>query len=117
MNLPNKLTLLRIILVPIMAVIYWFAMKDRFIDGLDIASAVIFAVAAITDLLDGHIARKEQKVTLFGKFVDPIADKLLVMAALVLLTAQGKINALIVIVLIELGNCGIFFQDGLGKIH
>lgn len=80
MNLPNKLTVLRIILMPVMVVLFYC--------GLYITSAVVFAFAAYTDMLDGKIARKNNIVTVFGKFVDPLADKLINIAAIILLTAR-----------------------------
>ena len=77
MNLPNKLTVLRIILMPIMVLTFYL--------GWYITSAVIFLLAALTDMLDGKYARKHGLVTVFGKFVDPLADKLINLAALVIL--------------------------------
>ena len=79
MNLPNKLTLLRVILIPFFVLfLLW-----QFTDWNILISLVIFAAASLTDLLDGKIARKYNLVTDFGKFLDPLADKALVMAALV----------------------------------
>ncbi len=81
MNLPNKLTILRLIMIPVfVAVFYIQVIPYRFI-----ISAVIFALAAFTDFLDGYIARKYNLVTDFGKFLDPIADKVLVSTALIVL--------------------------------
>lgn len=77
MNLPNKLTLLRVILVPFFLLFMYIDIPFNFAIAL-----VIFAAASITDALDGHIARKNNLVTNFGKFLDPLADKVLVMAAL-----------------------------------
>ena len=80
MNLPNKLTLLRIILIPIfMVVLYWG------FPGATYAALAIFIIASLTDLLDGKIARKYNLVTDFGKFADPLADKMLVTPAWMLL--------------------------------
>ncbi len=76
MNLPNKLTLLRIILVPVFLVCMYWAFPYHFT-----AALVIFAIASITDALDGKIARSRNLVTTFGKFADPLADKILVLAA------------------------------------
>ena len=79
MNLPNKLTLLRVFLVPVFLVFLLIpSIPHRFLLAL-----VVFALASITDALDGHIARSQNLITNFGKFLDPLADKVLVMAALV----------------------------------
>lgn len=96
MNLPNKLTMFRVILIPFFVV---FMLVD--ITSVDkwIALA-IFIVASLTDLLDGKIARKYNLVTNFGKFMDPLADKLLVCSALICLVALNRIPAWIVIVII-----------------
>ena len=81
MNLPNKLTILRILMIPVfVAIFYITAIPFNFI-----ISAVIFALASLTDFLDGHIARKYNMVTDFGKFLDPIADKVLVSTALIVM--------------------------------
>ena len=95
MNLPNKLTLLRIILIPIFVVIYYIGFT-----GWNYWAAAIFIIAAITDMIDGKIARKTGQVTDFGKFADPIADKLLVMSALLILMEWGKVSAWIAIILL-----------------
>ena len=81
MNLPNKLTLLRLIMIPIFVATYFLTM----IPYNYAISAVVFILAAITDFLDGHIARKYNLVTDLGKFLDPIADKILVSTALILM--------------------------------
>lgn len=96
MNLPNKLTMFRVILIPFFVV---FMMVDITSADKWIALA-IFIVASLTDLLDGKIARKYNLVTNFGKFMDPLADKLLVCSALICLVALYKIPAWIVIVII-----------------
>jgi CDP-diacylglycerol--glycerol-3-phosphate 3-phosphatidyltransferase len=85
MNLPNKLTLLRVCMIPFFVV---FARMESF--NMQVAAVVIYILACITDALDGHLARSRNLITDFGKFMDPIADKLLVMSALVVLTAQGR---------------------------
>lgn len=77
MNLANKLTFLRIIMIPLMAVLYFFS--------LEYAAAAVFVLAVLTDMLDGRIARSRNMVTDFGKFLDPIADKLLNVTALIML--------------------------------
>ena len=91
MNTPNKLTILRIILIPIFVVLYYINFDW---------SAAIFIIAAITDTIDGQLARRTGQVTDFGKFADPIADKLLVMSALLILMEWGKIPAWLSIILL-----------------
>ena len=97
MNLPNKLTLLRIILIPFfMGVLYWG------FPGADYAALAIFIVASLTDMLDGKIARKYNLVTDFGKFADPLADKMLVTAAMLWFVETGKMAAwMLLIVLVR----------------
>ncbi len=91
MNLPNKLTLMRMILIPFMM---FFYLANFIPFGIGkIVALVIFIVAALTDLLDGKIARKHNLVTNFGKFLDPIADKLLTSAVLFMMMADGTIPA------------------------
>lgn len=102
MNLPNKLTIFRIILVPIMVLIPFFNIQGEFL-GIPITYLIIeliFIIASITDKLDGIIARKKNLVTTFGKFLDPIADKILVLAALIMLVDFGKIPAWIPIIIL-----------------
>ncbi len=97
MNLPNKLTLFRVVLIPffVVAILVW---PDSFTARL--VAEGIFIVASLTDLLDGHIARKYNLITNFGKFMDPLADKLLVCSAMICLIATGQLAAWIVIVII-----------------
>ncbi len=95
MNLPNKLTILRIILVPIMVIIPYFGIPNALI-----IADIIFIIASITDKLDGTIARKNNQVTNFGKFLDPIADKILVLAAMIMLVEYGKIPGWIPIIIL-----------------
>ena len=96
MNLPNKLTLMRAVLVPFFV---FFLLAGWGRTG-DIIALVIFCVASLTDYLDGHIARKYNLVTNFGKFMDPLADKLLVGSAAICLIALGRIPAWVVVILI-----------------
>lgn len=86
MNLPNKLTLLRIVMIPVFVVL---ALQTG--TGMQIAALIVFLLASFTDFLDGQIARKNNLVTDFGKFADPIADKLLVMSALVVFVGQSRL--------------------------
>ncbi len=88
MNLPNKLTVLRVLLIPFFV---WFALVDLVPGYSKYIAVLIFVVASLTDLLDGKIARKYHLVTNFGKFMDPLADKLLVCAALICLSASGMV--------------------------
>ena len=85
MNLPNRLTLLRVCMIPFFVV---FAKLPGM--TFQIIAVVIYVLACATDALDGHIARSRHLITNFGKFMDPIADKLLVMSAMIVLTAQGR---------------------------
>ena len=93
MNLANKLTLLRIFLVPLFVI---FMILDSNYYGVIIAT-IIFIIASITDKIDGYIARSRNQITTFGKFMDPLADKLLVTAALVSLVQLNVIPAWAVI--------------------
>ena len=95
MNLPNKLTVLRIALIPVFVALVSFGSP-----WLQFWAAVAFGAASLTDYLDGHIARKRGLVTDFGKLMDPMADKLLVLSALVMLTAQGRANAICVLIIL-----------------
>lgn len=97
MNLPNKLTVLRVILIPFFLV---FLLTDFWGDVNNYIALGIFAVASLTDLLDGKIARKRNLVTNFGKFMDPIADKLLVSSAIIAFVELGLLPAWIAIVII-----------------
>ena len=99
MNLPNKLTILRVCLIPFFVV---FLLLDK---GQNMTyryiSAAIFIVASLTDMLDGKIARKYNLVTNFGKFMDPLADKLLVCSALICLIELGQVPSWMVILIIS----------------
>ena len=102
MNLPNKITIARILLVPIMMLMPYIGITAKTSFGLPIVNIIIliiFLVASFTDYLDGHIARRRNIVTNFGKFLDPIADKLLVLASLVMLVEAGIIPGWIPIII------------------
>ena len=92
LNLPNKLTLLRMVLVPVYLVLLGV--------GLDVLALLVFIAASLTDLLDGRIARSRNLVTSFGKFMDPIADKLLTHTAFIMLTAMGRLHAVACIIFV-----------------
>ncbi|MFV0439920.1 MAG: CDP-diacylglycerol--glycerol-3-phosphate 3-phosphatidyltransferase [Lachnospirales bacterium] len=97
MNLPNKLTVFRVILIPF----FLFFLLNSEGNNLYLAiSLVIFCVACITDYFDGYIARKHNLITNFGKFMDPIADKLLVNSAIISLLAINQIGVLVTIIII-----------------
>ena len=99
MNLPNKLTILRVLMIPFFL---WVLLAQLFgEEWFQIAAAGIFLLASMTDMLDGYIARKHNLITNFGKFMDPLADKLLVCAALIALVEMGRLPAWMVIVLIS----------------
>ncbi len=98
MNLPNKLTMLRVIMVPFFVA---FLLLTPEYPSFKWVAFALFVAASLTDLLDGYIARKYNLITNFGKFMDPLADKLLVSAALVCLTALGFIPAWMTIVIIS----------------
>lgn len=102
MNLPNKLTIIRILLVPVMVIISLIPIPGN-VYGIPIQMLIIdliFIVAAITDKLDGYLARKNNQVTTFGKFLDPIADKIIVVAAMIMLVGMQKLPAWIPIIVV-----------------
>ena len=102
MNLPNKLTIFRIILVPIMVIIPLFGIDGELME-IPIQNLIIdliFIIASITDKLDGYLARKNNQITTFGKFLDPLADKILVLAAMVMLVEMSKLPSWIPIIVL-----------------
>ena len=102
MNLPNKLTLFRIILVPIMVIIPFLGIEKDIL-GIPLTYLIIdiiFIIASVTDKLDGYLARKNNQVTTFGKFLDPLADKILVLAAMIMLVEMEKLPAWIPIIVL-----------------
>ncbi len=103
MNLANKLTIFRIILVPIMVLIPFLGIEGK-IYGIPITYLLvdlIFILASITDKLDGYIARKKNQITTFGKFLDPLADKILVLTAMIMLVEMQKLPAWIPIIVLS----------------
>jgi len=103
MNIPNRLTVLRVLLIPFMVILYYLdkAFGDPLVlNGYSIAIGSLFIVASLTDFLDGFLARRWQIITVFGKFLDPLADKLLVMFALLMLQDIGVIPMWIVLVIL-----------------
>jgi CDP-diacylglycerol--glycerol-3-phosphate 3-phosphatidyltransferase len=95
LNLPNMLTVLRIMLVPVLVV----ALLGNTREG-DVLAAIVFALASATDFVDGYLARSRQSVTTFGKLMDPLADKLLIVAALVALVSLNRLEAWVAMVII-----------------
>lgn len=102
MNTANKLTIFRIILVPIMVLLPFLPIQGEFfgIPYLWIWIDIIFIIASLTDKLDGYIARSRNQITAFGKFLDPIADKILVLAAMLLLVEDNRLPAWIPIIVL-----------------
>ena len=96
MNLPNKLTLFRIFLIPVFIVVMLLSIPNKFL-----IACIIFIIASITDAMDGHIARKYNLVTDFGKFMDPLADKLLVISALTCMIESGLVASWMVIIIVS----------------
>ncbi len=95
MNLPNRLSLVRVLLIPVCVGLMYIATPV-----FNWLALVVFLIASFTDFLDGHIARSRNLVTDFGKFIDPVADKLLVLSVLIMLASQGKVPAWMVIVVL-----------------
>lgn len=98
MNLPNKLTIIRVILIPVFVFIY---MTDFLGASGKYVALAVFLIAGFTDFLDGYLARRDNLVTNFGKFMDPLADKLLVCAAMVCFVEKGLLSAYIVIIIMS----------------
>lgn len=105
LNLPNQLTLLRILLIPVIVILPLIGALQTYIVFAsvslgDLLILIVFAFASFTDFLDGYIARKRHLVTDFGKFMDPLADKLLVFAAFIILIEMNRISGWIVMIII-----------------
>jgi CDP-diacylglycerol--glycerol-3-phosphate 3-phosphatidyltransferase len=96
LNLPNFLTLLRILLVPVLVAALLVADEG----SGDVLAATVFAIASLTDAVDGWLARRRESITNFGKLMDPVADKLLIIAALLSLVSLGRIDAWVAMVII-----------------
>ncbi|HBG75456.1 MAG TPA: CDP-diacylglycerol--glycerol-3-phosphate 3-phosphatidyltransferase [Clostridiales bacterium] len=96
MNLANKITIFRILLIPLFLVFMLVPFPNN-----NIFAVILFLLAASTDSLDGYIARKRNEITNFGKFIDPLADKLLVTSALICLVESGKVSAIAAIIIIS----------------
>ena len=105
MNLPNKLTVIRFAAIPVIIAL----LMIRSVSWLDYVAAFLFVAAAFTDMIDGKLARKHNIVTDFGKLMDPLADKTLVVSVLMVLATQGRVNVIPVIIIIvrELAVTGL----------
>lgn len=129
MNLPNKLTVIRIFMIPIFMIVVlapwdWGTLQ---VGNTDLAvtqlvGAIIFAIASYTDHLDGKIARRDGLVTNFGKFADPLADKMLVMTAFIILVEQGKAPSWVIAIIVcrELAVTGLrllIVEQEIGRAH
>lgn len=116
MNLPNKLTVLRVILVPF----FVFFLLEQGIPHHNLFALIIFAVASYTDHLDGKIARRDNLITNFGKFMDPLADKILVISALVCFVATGMVSPWFVILIVfrefAVTSIRLVASSGTGKV-
>ena len=100
LNIPNLLTWLRIILIPLFVGIFYFEKSWVSLPNQNLVATVIFTLAAVTDWLDGWLARKLDQTSAFGAFLDPVADKLMVAAALVILLQLGRIDAIVTLIII-----------------
>ncbi|HCZ16886.1 MAG TPA: CDP-diacylglycerol--glycerol-3-phosphate 3-phosphatidyltransferase [Accumulibacter sp.] len=100
LNIPILLTWLRIVLIPLMIAIYYVPESWVHFVGRDLAATVVFVVAAVTDWLDGYLARRWRQTSAFGAFLDPVADKLMVAAALIVLVQLGRLDAILAAIII-----------------
>ena len=100
LNLPNFLTWLRIVLIPLFVGIFYFKVSWVSEPNQNLVATIIFTVAAITDWLDGWLARRLNQMSAFGAFLDPVADKLMVAAALITLVQLGRVDAIIALIII-----------------
>lgn len=129
-NIPNSLTVLRILLIPVFVGIFYLPVDMLDSHWVNFSATLVFAVAAITDWLDGYLARRWQQTSAFGAFLDPVADKLMVAAALIVLVELERTGAVIALIIIGreiaisalrewmagIGERGSVAVAGLGKI-
>jgi len=99
-NIPILLTWLRIVLIPLMIAVYYMPESWLVAFGRDLAATLVFVVAAATDWLDGYLARRWQQTSAFGAFLDPVADKLMVAAVLIVLVQLGRLDAILAAIII-----------------
>jgi len=100
LNIPNGLTLLRIALIPCLIFVFYLSENTLSTHNKNLIATLIFLLAAITDWLDGYLARKLNQTSSFGAFIDPVADKLIVIAALILLVQIGRLDSIIAFIII-----------------
>ena len=100
LTIPNLLTLLRIVSIPLLVGLYYLPASVMTLAGKDLASTAIFVVAAATDWLDGYLARRLNQASAFGAFLDPVADKLMVTGALLILLQLGRVEAAVALVIV-----------------
>lgn len=100
LNIPNSLTLLRIALIPCLILVFYLSDNTLSAHHKNLVATLIFLLAAITDWLDGYLARKLNQTSSFGAFIDPVADKLIVIAALILLVQIGRLDSIIAFIII-----------------
>ena len=100
LNIPNLLTWLRIVLIPLFVGIYYFEKSWVTLPNQNLVATVIFTLAAVTDWFDGWLARRLNQTSAFGAFLDPVADKLMVAAALIVLLQLGRVDAIVVLIII-----------------
>ncbi|HUW50872.1 MAG TPA: CDP-diacylglycerol--glycerol-3-phosphate 3-phosphatidyltransferase [Sulfuricella sp.] len=100
LNIPNLLTWLRILLIPVFAAVFYLPAEWLHPQWVNLTATLIFAVAAVTDWLDGYLARVLNQTSAFGAFLDPVADKLMVAAALILLVWKGRVDAPIALIIV-----------------
>jgi CDP-diacylglycerol--glycerol-3-phosphate 3-phosphatidyltransferase/cardiolipin synthase len=100
LNIPNLLTWFRIVMIPVFLALFYLSDETVSLHNKHLFSALLFAFAAITDWLDGYLARRLNQGSAFGAFLDPVADKLMVAAALILLVSLGQVDAIIAFIII-----------------
>ena len=100
LNVPNLITLSRIVLIPLIIGVYYLPEDWMSYDSKNITATAIFIFAAVTDWLDGYLARKLNQMSAFGAFLDPVADKLIVAAALIVLLKEGRVDAVVALIII-----------------
>ena len=100
MNIPNRLTIFRILIIPIIVILYYVQPNQDDYDFFNAMIGGLFILGAITDFFDGYLARQRNQITNFGKFLDPIADKMLVITALLLLVESGIVPMWIIIIIL-----------------